>query len=143
MTTKDLQAGITGAYIVMLLSHLSIEDRHKGSVIKMRDRIMSKLLTLPKTVAKLADKAYESTKERYKDEEIELDIGILIETLAFNKEEYMKEFYGGDIISLVERASIKIQLDGLTSKQMRDSYGIADQMKKDFEKVVFEYQKDK
>ena len=142
MKTNELQAGITGAYIVMLLYHLSNEDKHKGSVIKLRDKLTQGLIKLPRMVAKLADKAYEKTKVRYSNETVELDIGILIETLAFNKEKYMKEFYGNDIISLVERASVKLQLDGLTQKQIRDSYDVADQIKKDFEKVVFEYQKE-
>ena len=141
MSSNDLQSAISGAYIVMLLQHLDKHDGTRASVIHLRDRIMGKLVYLPNLVSKLADEAYDLTKQRYIDKKIGMDIGILIETIAFNKEEYMKKFYGNDFITLVSRASVKLQLDGLTPKQMKDTYRVADEMKTDMEKTVYEYLK--
>jgi len=143
MKSSHLQAYITGAYIIMLLGHLSKEDIRKGSVIRLRNSLIYKLIKTPKVVAALVDRAYNLTREKFKDEKVELDTGILIESLAFNKEDYMKEIFGVNIIDLVSRASIKIQLDTLTAKQSKDTYLIADIMKKDIEKTVFDYLKER
>ena len=143
MSNNQLQAYITGAYIIMLLNHLSKEDSRKGSVIRLRNSLIYKLIKTPEVVSALVDRAYNLTREKFKDEKVELDIGILIESLAFNKEDYMKEIFGANIIDLVSRASIKIQLDTLTAKQSKDTYLVADIMKKDIEKTVFDYLKKK
>ena len=143
MSNNQLQAYITGAYIIMLLNHLSKEDSRKGSVIRLRNSLIYKLIKTPEVVSALVDRAYNLTREKFKDEKVELDIGILIESLAFNKEDYMKEIFGANIIDLVSRASIKIQLDTLTAKQSKDTYLVADIMKRDIEKTIFDYLKER
>jgi len=143
-SSRELQSAISGAYIVMLLDNSSEQDKHKGSVIRLRDKIMGKISNgRYNVVASLANKAYELTKQRYSNEKVEMDIGVLVETIAFNKEKYMKDFYGNDFLSLVSRASVKLQSDGLTIKQSKDTYRVADEMKSDIEKTVYEFLKDK
>jgi hypothetical protein len=133
-----IQATMTGAYILMLLGHLSKEDYNKASVVRLTQRLRKILKHRPISDARLADEAYDVIKKKYKDEPIELVVGILIETLAFNKEEYMKQLFGNDIITFVERASAKITIPGLNEKQRKDSYRVADELKDSLEKTVFD-----
>jgi len=143
MSTTEIQATITASFIVALLQHLGKHDRHKGSVIRLKERLISILKKKPKEIASLANEAYDYVKEQHKDEQIGLDIGIVIEGLAMNKESYMQEHFGMDIMTLVSRASYKITLPNLTAKQGKDSWSITDEFKKSIEKHTFEYLKGK
>lgn len=136
---SELQATITGSLILKLLNHLDKEDRHKGTAIKLTQRLSGVLEKLPNKRGKLADDAYKIVEEKYKDTKLELDIGILIEGLAFNKMAYMQELFGMDIISLVEKAAYKITLPNLTQQQGKDSWMITDELKKALELVTFEH----
>jgi hypothetical protein len=134
-----IQASITGAFILVLLFQLTRSDYNRASVIRLNQRIRKILREQSKVDRVLADEAYETIKLKYLEDKIELDIGILIETLAFNKEDYMKQLFGNDIITYVERAAAKITLPDLTPKQRKDSYMIADELKDSLEKIVFEH----
>ena len=139
MKSSEIQATITASFIVALLSFLDTHDRHRSSVIRLNDRLITSLRKKPRGLAKLATDAYDYVKEQYKDEQIGLDIGIVIEGLAMNKEAYMQEHFGMDIMTLVSRASYKITLPNLTAKQGKDSWAITDDFKKSIEKVTFEH----
>ena len=143
MTTSEIQATITASFIVALLGHLGKHDRHRESVIRLNDRLITILKKKPRGLAKLANDAYDYVKEQHKDEQIGLDIGIVIEGLAMNKQAYMQEHFGMDILTLVSRASYKITLPNLTTKQGRDSWSITDEFQKSIEKHTFEYMKEK
>lgn len=142
MKSSEIQAIITASFIVVLLEHLSKHDRHRESVIRLRNRLITILKKKPRECAVLADNAYDYVKNKYKDENIELDIGIVIEGLAVNKEAYMQEHFGVDIVTMVSRASYKITLPNLTKKQGKDSWSITDEFKKSIEKHTFEYIKE-
>ena len=141
--TSELQATITGALILVLLKQLDTEDSHKGSVIKLIQRLAGVLKKTDKKHSVLADKAFNIVREKYQDAKLELDIGILIEGLAFNKMTYMQELFGIDIVNLVERAAYKITIPNLTQQQGKDSWMIADELKEALEKVTFEHLKGK
>lgn len=142
MNSSEIQATITASFIVSLLSFLDTHDRHRASVIRLNDRLISILKKKPRGLAILANDAYDYVKEQHKDEQIGLDIGIVIEGLAMNKEAYMQEHFGMDIMTLVSRASYKITLPNLTTKQGKDSWSITDEFKKSIEKHTFEYIKE-
>lgn len=142
MKSSEIQATITASFIVALMGHLGKHDRHKESVIRLNDRLITTLKKKPRALAKLANDAYDYVKEQHKDEEIGLDIGIVIMNLAFNKPAYMQEHFGLDILTLVERATNKITLPNITKKQGRDSYDVSDEMTKSIEKHTFEYIKE-
>jgi hypothetical protein len=132
------QASITGSLILVLLSRLDKEDRHKASVIRLEQRIRKILRCQPSSDGKLGDKAYDAVKAMHVDDNIEIDIAMIVEALAFNKEEYMKQLFGKDILSFIERAASKVTVPDMTKQQGKDSYMFADELKKSLEKVVFE-----
>jgi len=141
--TEEVQAIISGSFIVALLSALTKEDYNRGSVIRLRNRL-SKVLAKGNTdLSRVSVEAYDAVKVKYVDEPIELDIGITIEAISENKKEYMKKVFGNDIDVLVSRASAKITLSGLTPKQGRDSYTISDELTKSIEKHTYDYIRNK
>lgn len=139
----EIQATITGAFILVLILQLSKEDQKKGSVIRLKERLMSKLKKQPKEYSKLADEAYNEVATNNNNKELELDIGIVIEGLVMNKIAYMQELFGMDIGLLVSRCSAKVTLPNLTREQGRNSWDITDELKEAIEKHSFEYLKDK
>lgn len=142
MKTSEIQATITASFIVALMGHLGKHDRHKESVIRLNERLMATLKKKPSQLKGLSNKAYDYVKDKHKDEDIGLDIGIVIMNLAFNKPAYMQEHFGLDILTLVERATNKITLPNITKQQGRDSYDVSDEMTKSIEKHTFEYIKE-
>ena len=132
------QAVLTGAVIVVLTKNLCRTARARASVIRLVQRIAGINKKQPKKLAILADHAYNAIKNKYVDEKIELDIGILISSLAYSKELYLRQLYGNEIMNLVDRASDKVTLPGLTIKQGVDTYRIADELIASIEKTVFE-----
>jgi hypothetical protein len=141
MKTSDIQAIISGAFILVLLKQ-DTDNKNKASVIRLKEAIVSKIRKASKVYAELADKAFNEVVEARRDEKLELDVGIMIEAIALNKENAMREFYGNNIIDLVCRAAYKITVSGLTRQQGKDSYMIADELKAALEKVVFEHTKE-
>jgi hypothetical protein len=142
MNNAQVQSGCIGAMILVLLGQLDKEDMPKESVIRLRTRLIGSLRKLPREVAMIADKAFEAIRDRHKERTLELDIGIIIESLTFSKQAYMQEIFGMDIIALVERCAYKITVSGLTKQQGRDSYDIADELKESIEKETYEYLKE-
>ena len=142
MKTSTIQATLTGSFIFVLLkNHLDKHDYHRESVVRLTTRLMSKLKQQPKDYAKLADDAYSYVRDKHKDDKLELDVGIIIMNLGFNKPAYMQEMFGMDILTLLERATNKITLPNLTRQQGRDSYDISDELTKSIEKHTYEYLK--
>jgi hypothetical protein len=140
MNTKELQAVVSGALIIIFIMQ-DEDNRSKGSVIRLKSAILNKLKSVDRSFSKLADDAFKQVLDKYVNDCLQLDVGILIEAIALNKSQAMKEFFGNNIIDLVCRASYKITVSGLTKKQGKDSYMIADELKEALEKVIFEYKK--
>ena len=136
---SEIQAMITASFILVLLSHLNKHDGHRGSVIRLKERLIATLKKKPLGLAKLATEAYDYVKDEHKDKKLELDIGIVIMNLSFNKPIYLQEHFGMDILMLVERAVNKITLPNLTEKQGRDSYDISDILTRSIELHTFKY----
>ena len=133
------QAVLAGAFIRAFLTHLDKHDYNRAGVINLRQRLSGILMKAPNELAGVAVEAYEELASKYKDEQIQLDLGILIEAIAFNKQESMEDLFGSQVITLIERASAKITLDGLTTKQRKDSYRVADEVKEAIERHTFKY----
>lgn len=141
MNTKELQAVVSGALIIIFIVQ-DEDNRNKGSVIRLKSAILNKLKAVDRSFSKLADEAFKQVLDKYVNDKLQLDVGILIEAIALNKQEAMKEFFGNNIIDLVCRAAYKITVSGLTKQQGKDSYMIADELKEALEKVIFEYKKE-
>ncbi len=133
------QAVLAGAFIRAFLTHLDKHDYNRLGVIRLRQHLSGILKKAPNELAGVAVEAYEELASKYKDEQIQLDLGILIEAIAFNKQETMEDLFGSQVITLIERASAKITLDGLTTKQRKDSYRVADEVKEAIERHTFNY----
>jgi len=142
MNNAQIQAGCIGAMILVLLNHLDKKDITKESVIRLRTVLSGTLRKLSREVAVIADNAFDTVRDRHKERKLELDIGIVIESLAFSKQAYMQEIFGMNIISLVERCAYKITVSGLTKQQGRDSYDISDELKESIEKETYKYLKE-
>jgi hypothetical protein len=141
VNTKELQAVVSGALIIIFIVQ-DEDNRNKGSVIRLKSAILNKLKAVDRSFSKLADEAFKQVLDKYVNDKLQLDVGILIEAIALNKQEAMKEFFGNNIIDLVCRAAYKITVSGLTKQQGKDSYMIADELKEALEKVIFEYKKE-
>jgi hypothetical protein len=141
VNTKELQAVVSGALIIIFIVQ-DEDNRSKGSVIRLKSAILNKLKSVDRSFSKLADEAFKQVLDKYVNDCLQLDIGILIEAISINKQEAMKEFFGNNIIDLVCRAAYKITVSGLTKQQGKDSYMIADELKEALEKVIFEYKKE-
>ncbi len=133
------QAVLAGAFIRAFLTHLDKHDYNRAGVINLRQHLSGILMKAPNELANIAVEAYEELASKYKDSQIELDLGILIEAIAFNKQKSMEDLFGSQVITLIERASAKITLDGLTTKQRKDSYRVADEVKEAIERHTFNY----
>ena len=141
MTTKELQAVVSGALIIIFIVQ-DEDNRSKGSVVRLKSALLNKLKSVDRSFSKLADAAFKQVLDKYVNDCLQLDVGILIEAIALNKQDAMREFFGNNIIDLVCRAAYKITVSGLTKQQGKDSYMIADELKEALEKVVFEYKKE-
>jgi hypothetical protein len=141
VNTKELQAVVSGALIIIFIMQ-DEDNRSKGSVIRLKSALLNKLKSVDRSFSKLADDAFKQVLDKYVNDCLQLDVGILIEAIALNKQDAMREFYGNNIIDLVCRAAYKITVSGLTQKQGKDSYMIADELKEALEKVIFEYKKE-
>ena len=139
MNNSEIQATITASFIVALMSHLDKHNSHRGSVVRLRERLIATLKKKPSVLAKIATDAFDYVKNQNKDKKLELDVGIVIMNLAFNKPAYMQEHFGMDILTLVERAVNKITLPDITEKQGRDSYNVSDDLTKSIELHTFNY----
>lgn len=142
MNSSEIQAMITASFILVLLSHLNKHDKHRESVIRLKERLIATLKKKPLGLAELANNAFDYVKDKNKDKKLELDIGIVIMNLTFNKPNYMQEHFGMDILTLTERAVNKITLPNLTEIQGRDSYHISDSLTKSIELHTFKYLKE-
>jgi hypothetical protein len=124
---KNTEAILAGAIILTILANLSKPDTKKQSVILLSQAIRAKIKHASKTTyAEAADTAFNVAKEESKKEELLLDIGIIIETIAFDLLDEMKTYYGNNIITLIERAASKVTITELEHDMKRKSYDIAD-----------------
>jgi len=139
--TEEVQGIVSGSFIMALLYYLSKEDLHKASVTRLRQALGAKLKDGHRDLIEVATDAYNYVKDELKDEEIELDLGIVIEAIAGNKSESMKKVFGSEIETMVDRAAAKITLPNLTKKQGRDSWDVASKMKSSIEKHTYHYLK--
>ena len=135
--TQLKQACLTGSFIVVLTTHLNKHDLNRASTIRMNQRLRKVLRQQDKRLMSLADGAYAVVRDRHVKANLQLDVGILIETLAFNKIDAMKLLFGNDVITLIERCSAKVTLSSLTETQRRNSYKISDELIKSVEDTVF------
>lgn len=136
MANKKLrEAVIVGSFIYIILHNLDKEDLVKGSVIKLRERLLARLRKAPIKYAKEADALWEQIVVN-NQRQFTMYISPVVEALYFNHEKAMNDMYGNDFDEIVSRATMKMTY-GDNEEALRNSYLMADIITKE----VLEYDK--
>lgn len=123
------EATIVGSFIYIVLMNLDAADMNKGSVIKLRQRILSRLKLAPKKYAREADELWEKIVKNNPDK-FSMYISPFVETLFFNHEDVMLEMFGSDFGTIISRATMKMAY-GNDETALKYSYLMADIISKE------------
>lgn len=138
---EKIRAIIYGSFIAYAIDSLLVkEDKSKGSVIRLKQAVISKIVKQEYVdYIKLSNKVWNNTVNFYADKNFKIIVPEFIETLGFHEEKIMKEFYGNNFLDLVGNFSLKLSQENSDRKILLETREFTDGIIKNAKKDILEY----
>ena len=143
---QRMQSILYSSYLMYLLdAHLEDKNRQKGSVIKLKQKLLKYLREEKnKDLVQLSNDIWFELINEYKDKNYHIVVFDAIESLVFEAEEYLTKAYGGSFLQQAANVVYKITgNDEVPKEYLKESREIMDRLIELTRKRVYDYLKEK
>ena len=129
------EAAFVGAMIIALIfGFLDDKEKMRGTTIRLKQALLSKLRFCDMNMAKLANIAFQRVLTEIEGKGLTMYASTVIESLFFASESKMRAMYGNEISNIVSNFTIKIDNFGDDEEVHKNSYKVADMLSLEFKK---------